>query len=151
MCAFPACSSIALPSPSRNTTPKTFAEQFNAGYVLPRDNDNFPYLPPMPLDERRLISARACDELPANAIVNLGIGMPEGIAKIAAERNLLGHFTLTVESGPIGGIPAQRPKLWRLAPSRRNCRPACPNSISTMDVDWILRPSVRPKSTGWAM
>ncbi|MCX7040048.1 MAG: acyl CoA:acetate/3-ketoacid CoA transferase, partial [Spirochaetes bacterium] len=34
------------------------------------------------------------------------IGMPEGIAKIAAERGLLDRFTLTVESGPIGGIPA---------------------------------------------
>jgi propionate CoA-transferase len=32
--------------------------------------------------------------------------MPEGIARIAAERNLLGHLTLTVESGPIGGVPA---------------------------------------------
>ena len=32
--------------------------------------------------------------------------MPEGIAHIAAERGLLERFTLTVESGPIGGIPA---------------------------------------------
>ena len=32
--------------------------------------------------------------------------MPEGIATIAAERGLLDRLTLTVESGPIGGIPA---------------------------------------------
>ena len=32
--------------------------------------------------------------------------MPEGIARIAAERGLLNSFTLTVESGPIGGMPA---------------------------------------------
>jgi propionate CoA-transferase len=55
---------------------------------------------------RRIIAARACDELPAGAIANLGIGMPEGIARIAAERGLLDRLTLTVESGPIGGIPA---------------------------------------------
>ncbi len=53
-----------------------------------------------------MIAARACDELPDHAVANLGIGMPEGIAKIAAERGLLDRFTLTVESGPTGGIPA---------------------------------------------
>jgi propionate CoA-transferase len=58
------------------------------------------------MDERRVIAARACDELTPNAIANLGIGMPEGIAKIAGERGLLDRFTLTVESGPIGGMPA---------------------------------------------
>ena len=60
----------------------------------------------MPMDERRVISARTCDEIPEHAIANLGIGMPEGIAKIAMERGILNTFTLTVESGPIGGMPA---------------------------------------------
>jgi propionate CoA-transferase len=55
---------------------------------------------------RRIIAARACDELRPGAIANLGIGMPEGIACAAAERGLLSSVTLTVESGPIGGMPA---------------------------------------------
>ncbi len=65
-----------------------------------------PIVTPMPWDERRIIAARACDELRGGEIVNLGIGMPEGIARIAAERGLLQDVVLTVESGPIGGMPA---------------------------------------------
>ena len=88
---------------------QTFAEADNSTYYTPHDlkhQEGARGLKPLPLDERRIIAARACDELKAGAIANLGIGMPEGIARIAAERGLLNSFTLTVESGPIGGMPA---------------------------------------------
>lgn len=61
---------------------------------------------PVPDGARRIIASRACDELRPGDIANLGIGMPEGVGSIAAERDLLDQITLTVESGPIGGIPA---------------------------------------------
>ncbi|MEJ7594269.1 MAG: CoA-transferase [Planctomycetaceae bacterium] len=61
---------------------------------------------PTRIDARRIIAMRACDELQPGAIANLGIGLPEGIAMVAAERGLLSEVTLTLESGPIGGIPA---------------------------------------------
>lgn len=85
---------------------QTFAEAFNPAYCGDAHGCAAPPRPPLPQDERRIIAARACDELPHGAIANLGIGMPEGIARIAAERGLLDSFTLTVESGPIGGMPA---------------------------------------------
>ena len=91
---------------------QTFGERFNASYTLPAagpgaaDSPVDMAPPPMPLDARRIIASRACDELVDGAVVNLGIGMPEGIAAIAAERGLLDRCTLTVESGPIGGRPA---------------------------------------------
>jgi propionate CoA-transferase len=86
---------------------QTFAEQHNAAYFSPHSIENqAESLPTLPLDERRIIAARACDELLDGSIVNLGIGMPEGIARIAAERGLLHRVVLTVESGPIGGQPA---------------------------------------------
>ena len=85
----------------------TFGEPANASYYTPvSGGEPHPVPTPMPLDERRIIAARACDELSPGAIANLGIGMPEGIARIAAERGLLHDVTLTVESGPIGGMPA---------------------------------------------
>jgi propionate CoA-transferase len=85
---------------------QTFAEEFNEAYCAAACGAPGSGGTPLALDERRVIAARACDELPEGAVANLGIGMPEGIAKIAAERGLLDRFTLTVESGPTGGIPA---------------------------------------------
>lgn len=85
----------------------TFGEPSNSSYYTPvSGRDSAPVPASMPLDERRIIAERACDELSPGAIANLGIGMPEGIARIAAERGLLHEVTLTVESGPIGGMPA---------------------------------------------
>ena len=87
---------------------QTFLEQYNPYYSgqvqFPEDS----LFKPMEMSIRKIIARRgALELLPlGNCTVNLGIGMPEGVANIAREENIRDKMTLTVESGPIGGLPA---------------------------------------------
>src|SRR5512140_3176847 len=58
---------------------QTFGTQYNPAYSS-EIRVRAGALPPMPMSERKIIARRAAFELKANSVVNLGIGMPDGIA-----------------------------------------------------------------------
>ncbi len=84
---------------------QTFKEPFSAAFAgeirVPASA-----VAAMPMSDRKIIARRAALQLVPNSVVNLGIGMPEGVAAVVAEEGVADLVTLTTEPGVIGGIPA---------------------------------------------
>jgi propionate CoA-transferase len=95
------CVVVAQPEFHAQTYATQYSPAFSAEIKVP-----LAAMPPMALDERKIIARRAAFELPPGGVVNLGIGMPEGVASVANEEKILKFVTLTAEPGVIGGVPA---------------------------------------------
>ena len=62
-------------------------------------------LDPLPLDPRTLVARRAAMELDADDVVNVGLGLPELVGRVAGEEDIQDLITFTVDTGVIGGVP----------------------------------------------
>src|SRR3954447_5054778 len=94
------CVVLAPPEHHAQTYGTAFSPAFSGQLRVPLDR-----IPPLALDERKIIARHCAMELPMGGVVNLGIGMPEAVAAVAKEENLLQQVTLHAEPGIIGGLP----------------------------------------------
>ncbi|QFU84885.1 acyl CoA:acetate/3-ketoacid CoA transferase [Natronorubrum aibiense] len=83
--------------------PQTYAEAYNPAYSgeIKPPASNSP--DDAPLSAKKIIARRAAMELSSDAVINLGVGVPELIPAVAAEGGIDDEITQTVESGPVGG------------------------------------------------
>ena len=89
--------------------PENHPQTFTSDVYMPELTGDiripFDEIEKMPLSERKICGRRAALELKKDTLVNLGIGMPDAIAAVAAEEGVSSKFTLSIESGVLGGVP----------------------------------------------
>lgn len=95
------CVVVAKPENHKQTYVTQYNPAYSCEFKIPTAT-----VEPLGMDERKIIARRVACELKPNMIVNLGIGMPEGVANVANEESIFDYLTLTAEAGSIGGIPA---------------------------------------------
>ncbi|MCU1701545.1 MAG: CoA-transferase [Mycobacterium sp.] len=91
---------VVLDENQRQTAINDYNPAFSGEVYVP-----FGRSPAMALSERKVVARRALDEIELGSVVNLGVGMADGVATAALEEGRLGDMTLTVEQGMIGGVP----------------------------------------------
>jgi acetate CoA-transferase len=75
---------------------------FSGDYTLDLEN-----ITPLPLSQRKVVARRCLMEIKPGFVGNVGVGIADGIGTVAQEEGVSEEFTLTVETGPIGGATAQ--------------------------------------------
>jgi len=87
-------------------TPQTIVGQYEPG-LSGEFRAPLEAIPTLPANERTVIARRAAAEITRGAVVNVGVGMADGVPAILLEENRLDDVVLTVEQGLSGGVPAQ--------------------------------------------
>ncbi|MED9821099.1 MAG: CoA-transferase [Christensenellales bacterium] len=93
---------IVVDSRQRQSLMTEYDPALSGEYRVPLENA----LPPMELNERKVIARRAAQEVKLDSVVNLGFGMPAGVASVINEAGLIDRIKLSVEQGLTGGVPS---------------------------------------------
>ena len=90
----------AKPENHRMTCILDYDASFTGEVKVPSDS-----IAPMEMGIRKVIAKRCAKELQLDTTINLGIGVPEGVASVALEAGIADRLTMTIEAGAIGGVP----------------------------------------------
>ncbi len=85
--------------------PQTLFVQYDPSYCEHVNKNIEDKMDVMPLNFEKVIARRAFMELKPKMIINLGFGIPTGVARVAFEEGVFDKFIMTTEIGVIGGIP----------------------------------------------
>jgi propionate CoA-transferase len=92
---------VVVDPDQRQTYPTVYSPAYAGELRVPESE-----IEPMPFDARKVVARRAAMELERGAVCNLGSGISTGLARVAAEEEILDQVVLTNEQGLIGGAPA---------------------------------------------
>ena len=90
---------------SRQTHPHTLFVEHDPSYTGEVRVDLESGMQPMALGVEKALCRRAFLELRAGNKINLGVGIPMGIAQVAHEEGMLNTLILNTEVGVLGGLP----------------------------------------------
>lgn len=90
---------------SRQTHPHTLFVERDPSYTGEVRVNLEKEIPPMPMGMEKVICRRATLELGHARKVNLGVGIPTGVALVAHEEGIFDRLVLNTELGGLGGLP----------------------------------------------
>jgi len=93
---------VAVPEQKQLYTGPQVNRVFSGDYTMDLD-----HVAPLPLTQRKVVARRCLEEIKPGFVGNVGVGIADGIGTAAQEEGISEDFTLTVETGPIGGATAQ--------------------------------------------
>jgi propionate CoA-transferase len=90
---------------ARDRHPHTLFVEQDPTYTGAVHADLTSEMQPLPLGPEKVICRRAAMELAPGMNINLGIGVPMGVADVAFEEGMLNQLRLNTEVGVFGGLP----------------------------------------------
>lgn len=88
---------------------RTYGDSYNPSFTGEQQVDLSEVLKgdPVPFDARKVVARRGIQEIKSGQTVNMGMGLPQTMAKVMEEMGMSDSIQVISETGVIGGVPGQ--------------------------------------------